>query len=178
MGSRLKTSLTSRVVRGFVTRCMVASIMLAACGCEAPESSEQNVVSSAETTVKPAVARAPADNSKCLVCHLDFKAELISARHEKAGIGCSACHGPSLAHGGDEYNITTPDRLFGRAEIAPYCSGCHLEHKKGKAYDDFLEKWHSRRRPNGRMIMDDSVCTDCHGNHAVLRPDQQNAVPL
>jgi hypothetical protein len=47
---------------------------------------------------------------------MDFKAEVISARHEKAGVGCTDCHGSSLAHGDDELNITPPDRLFGRAE--------------------------------------------------------------
>jgi hypothetical protein len=83
------------------------------------------------------------------------------------------CHGPSLAHGDDELNVTKPDRLFGRAEIDVFCATCHETHTKSQAYDEFLEKWHSNRRPNGRMILDDSVCTDCHGNHAVLRIDQQ-----
>jgi len=178
MNSRLTTYLISWVPCRFLIECMVLSILLTVCGCETPESCEQAAVAAVETAPKPAAGSRPADNSKCLVCHLDFKAELISARHEKEGLGCASCHGPSVAHGGDEDNITTPDRLFGRAEIAPYCRNCHLEHKMSKAYDDFLEKWHSKRRPNGRMILDDSVCTDCHGNHAILTPDQQGVVSL
>jgi len=120
----------------------------------------------------PSAAKGAA-NAECLTCHMDFQAELISARHESVGIGCTTCHGPSLAHGDDELNITPPDRLFGRAEIASFCKDCHPAHIKGKVYDDFVKKWHSKRRPNGRMILDDSVCTDCHGNHAILGVDQQ-----
>ena len=59
------------------------------------------------------------DNSHCLVCHLDFKKESISADHEAEGIGCESCHGDSLAHGDDEFNITTPDLTYGREEIGP-----------------------------------------------------------
>ncbi|MHC4154067.1 MAG: cytochrome c3 family protein [Planctomycetota bacterium] len=121
-------------------------------------------------------ASAPArtsDNSECLICHMDFDSEELSVKHDEAGIGCISCHGASLAHGDDELNITSPDKLFGRAEIERFCKGCHRTHVKGKVYDDFVKQWHSKRRPNGRMILDDSVCTDCHGNHAILRPDQR-----
>jgi len=80
---------------------------------------------------------------------------------------------PSLAHGDDELNIIPPDKLFGRAEIVPFCKSCHATHVTGGVYEAFVKKWHSKRRPNGRMILDNSVCTDCHGNHAILRADQQ-----
>ena len=41
------------------------------------------------------------------------------------------------------------------------------------AYAAFVKKWHSRRRPNGRFVMDDSACTDCHGMHSIIPPDKQ-----
>lgn len=145
---------------------LLAAIILAAGGCLQRKTPK----------TQPTAAK-PVDNSECLICHMDFKAEPISVKHERAGVGCTTCHGPSLAHGDDEMNITPPDMLFGRAEIAPYCKTCHRSHKKGKVYDTFVKKWHSKRRPNGRMILDDSVCTDCHGNHAVLRPDQREMIP-
>ena len=150
-----------------IAQFLAVSLILAAGGCpqRRPAGADAGHASSA------------ADNSECLICHMDFKAELISARHERERIRCTDCHGPSLAHGDDEMNITPPDKLFGRAEVVPFCKTCHRSHKKGKAYDDFVKKWHSRRRPNGRMILDDSVCTDCHGNHAVLRPDQRQMTP-
>lgn len=139
-------------------------------------STELSRMSHAAASAKSDVVTTQADNSECLICHMDFKNELLSARHEKAGIGCTSCHGPSLAHGDDELNITPPDKLYGRAEIVPFCKACHRPHVEGRVYDEFVKKWHSRRRPNGRMILDDSVCTDCHGKHAILRVDQQQEI--
>jgi len=118
----------------------------------------------------------PADNSACLVCHKDLEDEEISAKHAQAGHGCTHCHGPSETHGGDELNITPPDILFGRSEVIPLCKSCHPDHEITNGYKTFVSQWSGKRRPNGRMVMDDSVCTDCHGNHAVLRPDQEEAV--
>lgn len=153
--------------------CMLIGVVLGAWGCA---QCKRPTAKSNPPEVKQnnnGVALDAADNSECLICHMDFGAEEISAKHEKAGVGCTNCHGDSLAHGDDELNITPPDRLFGRAEIVPFCKGCHPAHVKGAVYEDFVKQWHSRRRPNGRMILDDSVCTDCHGNHAILRPDQR-----
>jgi len=143
--------------------CVATSVMFTAGGCLQRES--------------PRTSAKIADNSECLICHMDFNGELLSARHEQAGIGCTNCHGASLAHGDDELNIPTPERLFGRTEINPFCKTCCRTHKTGKVYETFVKKWHSKRRSNGRMILDDSVCTDCHGNHAVLRPDQREMIP-
>jgi len=141
----------------------VLTILLCTVGCLQSGGSKADI---------KAAAGKPANNSECIVCHMDFAEELISKAHEKAGIACTACHGPSLAHGDDEYNITPPDMLFGRAEITGFCRKCHPTHRKGAAYEAFVAEWLGRRRPNGRMILQDSVCTDCHGEHAVLRPDQ------
>ncbi|MHC4637371.1 MAG: cytochrome c3 family protein [Planctomycetota bacterium] len=130
------------------------------------------VPSKIDKTDKDKVVPSKADNAECLICHLDFKSELISSRHEKEGVGCTYCHGQSLAHGDDESNIIKPDLLFGRAEIRDYCKQCHPVHRKTSNYNDFVKKWYGKRRPNGRIVTDDSACTDCHGNHAVLRVDQ------
>jgi len=108
------------------------------------------------------------DNSSCMVCHIDFEDELISSKHIKQGITCAACHGDSLTHSGDEFNIIRPDVIWGRAEIDDFCRQCHPKHKKPAAVEEFRAEWLSRRRPNGRMILKDSVCTDCHGEHAVV----------
>jgi hypothetical protein len=118
-----------------------------------------------------------ADNAECFVCHADFREELISREHADHGIGCYTCHGPSRAHGGDEANIMPPDVVFGRAEIGRFCRSCHASHPTGKEYGAFVAEWTGKRRKNGRLVSADSVCTDCHGNHAVLRPDQLQYVP-
>jgi len=115
----------------------------------------------------------PADNSECLVCHLDFKEEPLTATHRKVGVSCVSCHGESLAHGDDEINIVTPDVVYGRAEIDAFCKKCHQKHPKTPAYAAFFKKWDSRRRPNGRFVMADSACTDCHGMHSIIPPDKQ-----
>ena len=111
------------------------------------------------------------DNSFCMVCHADFDDEPIAAEHLEAEIVCASCHGSSEDHGGDEANVITPDVAFGRSEIVPFCKSCHPEHKTGEDYDAFVKKWNGKRRPNGRMVLDNSVCTDCHGNHAILKPE-------
>jgi hypothetical protein len=113
------------------------------------------------------------DNSACMVCHADFAEEPIAADHLEAGIVCASCHGASEDHGGDELNIITPDVTFGRSEIVSFCRPCHETHPTGESYDAFVEEWYGKRRPNGRMVLDNSVCTDCHGNHAILAPEQQ-----
>ena len=115
------------------------------------------------------------DNTTCLVCHIDLEAEDLVAVHLKAGIICANCHGNSETHRSDELNITKPDVLFGRSEIGPFCKSCHPKHSSGRQYDLFFKEWSGRRRPNGRMILADSICTDCHGHHVILRPDQQTA---
>ncbi|HUW18800.1 MAG TPA: cytochrome c3 family protein [Sedimentisphaerales bacterium] len=154
---------------------LVASVMLVVFGCQPQETAKTAGGSQAggARQTPTAAAAHTGENSECLICHMDFKNEELSVKHDQVGIGCINCHGDSLAHGDDELNITPPDKLYGRAEIVPFCKGCHSTHVEGKVYDDFLKAWHSKRRPNGRMILDDSVCTDCHGSHAVLRPDQQ-----
>ena len=108
------------------------------------------------------------DNESCLVCHLDFKKEKIVVEHLEHGITCAGCHGDSEAHRGDEWNVVRPDVLWGRAEINDFCKRCHAKHKKSKAYDAFVAKWLDKRRLTGRYVTTDSVCTDCHGRHAII----------
>ncbi len=109
-----------------------------------------------------------ASNLACLDCHADLANELIASAHLKKGYACTACHGPSVAHGEDEANVIKPDVLFGRTEITPFCKLCHPEHKKSDAYDDFIQQWRGQRRPTGVMILNDATCTDCHGRHLMI----------
>ena len=115
----------------------------------------------------------PADNSGCQVCHYDFGEEELSVKHEEAGVGCNSCHGISENHSQDELNILFPDYLFGRAEIVGFCKTCHTEeHPKGKMYELFMKKWEGKYRPHGRMVSDKSICTYCHGKHAIISEDK------
>jgi len=116
----------------------------------------------------PNIALDVTDNWACLVCHLDFETETLTAKHVEAGISCSRCHGPSDAHQHDEMSATTPDFLFGRQEIEPLCKSCHpAGHEDQAKVDAFLAEWRGKQRPNGRTILDTSTCTDCHGEHVI-----------
>lgn len=42
----------------------------------------------------PNIALDVTDNWACLVCHLDFETETLTAQHADVGISCSRCHGP------------------------------------------------------------------------------------
>jgi len=108
------------------------------------------------------------DNSSCMVCHADFEEEPISAVHLRAGITCMGCHGDSLAHRGDEFNVVKPDVLWGRAEIEPFCKQCHPQHRDPAGVEAYRQKNLGKRRENGRYVRKDSPCTDCHGKHAIV----------
>ena len=109
-----------------------------------------------------------ADNSACLDCHADFADEPMVVTHLEEGLGCTACHGESVAHGEDEANVIKPDVLFGRTHVTPFCKLCHPTHPTGEKYDAFVEKWRGERRPTGVMLLEDGTCTDCHGRHILI----------
>ena len=108
------------------------------------------------------------DNSSCFVCHADFAEEKISTVHmEEAEMTCMACHGDSETHRADEYNTIRPDVLWGRGEMAAFCSQCHPKHKHPDKVEAFRKDHFSQRMPNGRWIDETSACLDCHGKHAI-----------
>lgn len=107
----------------------------------------------------------PKDNSECLVCHSNFEKEDIASIHLKNGVTCAYCHGISIEHMDDEECAATPDILFGRAEVGPFCKKCHAAHKDPDAVAKFLAERKSKRMKNGRLILDNAICTDCHGSH-------------
>jgi len=65
--------------------------------------------------------------------------------------------------------MTKPDVLFGRVEVDPFCEKCHGPHKNPEEVEAFRERWAGKPRPNGRAVLPDSPCTDCHGKHVIIR---------
>lgn len=114
---------------------------------------------------------AQADNSLCYVCHLTLQNEQITASHMAEGIGCANCHGTSSDHMHDEMLTSKPDMLYGRKQVAAMCSKCHEKPHEDKTREmrAFLDKWRGHDRPNGRVITDASICTDCHGTHVLAK---------
>ena len=106
----------------------------------------------------------PADNSYCLVCHLNYEHEKLVKQHIKPGVSCAKCHGDSEKHSGDEDGLTPPDRMFASSEIDAFCMTCHPKEK-------VLEKDKQKKTEYHKEVFDPKaeehlVCTECHGeNH-------------
>jgi hypothetical protein len=111
-----------------------------------------------EAARSPRVKLPPADNSRCLVCHINFEEEFLAVKHARKGYGCVYCHGESAAHSADEDNVTPPDKMYARAKINAACTHCHKPEKliaKEKKHEPVLAGTATR----------DKYCTDCHGEH-------------
>ena len=109
----------------------------------------------------------PADNSLCVLCHANFRDEELATVHLRQGVTCAVCHGLSFEHMNDETSRTKPDTLFGRAQVAAFCTRCHGRHAQPEKVQAFLAEWKGKTRPNGRLILQQAMCTDCHGVHAI-----------
>ncbi len=116
-------------------------------------------------------ARPPSkiDNKPCYVCHIDLMKEEISQVHIEEKVGCVTCHGPSMHHMHDEMLMTKPDILYGRSEVQAACRRCHDEHEHPDRVKRFLKRMYGKDRPNGRVINEHSICTDCHGTHNIVK---------
>ena len=121
--------------------------------------------------------RMPKDNSACLVCHINFETEEIAASHLKKAVTCAHCHGVSSEHMNDEEAAAEPDILFGRAEVDASCKKCHQAHKNPEAVAKLLAELKGKRRPHGRLILSNAICTDCHGLHRLPRGGARSAEP-
>lgn len=100
-----------------------------------------------------------ADNSRCLVCHLNYELEDIAITHAREGYGCAYCHGQSDAHIADESwasggNGTPPDIMYRPNEVIPACLKCHE-----------LSKSDPDCRCEFPRLDEKKLCTECHGNH-------------
>jgi hypothetical protein len=95
-----------------------------------------------------------ADNSRCHVCHDDFRKEELAVVHARAEIGCEDCHGSSDAHCSDEDNITPPDIMYPRASLNLFCMNCHSK-LAGEHHGPILKGTATEKK----------YCTDCHGKH-------------
>jgi hypothetical protein len=121
-------------------------------------------------------ANVPSPDSACFVCHANFDGEKIGKKHaaEKADklereeddehlkpakdrpkkAGCAGCHGTCFDHRSDEDNVTPPEVMYTRGEVAAACLQCHIRHKA-----------ESKRKDGEGPPPPNAVCTDCHGKH-------------
>ena len=114
----------------------------------------------------------PADNSYCLVCHLNYENEKLVHRHQVAGGGCTKCHGESEKHSGDEDGLTAPDIIYAPADVNKFCMTCHPQEKiaKNKYHEDVFPAKvapktgkQAAKSAGPSKVEEQLVCTECHG---------------
>jgi hypothetical protein len=114
----------------------------------------------------------PADNSYCLVCHLNYENEKLAHKHQVAGVGCTKCHGESEKHSGDEDGLTAPDIIYAHEDVNKFCMTCHPQDKiaKNKNHADVFPAKvadktdkHTGKSAGPSKAEEQLVCTECHG---------------
>ncbi len=101
-----------------------------------------------------------ADNSRCFVCHINYEQDYLALRHAKATIGCVNCHGECLAHAGDEDHLTPAEVMIARDRVEAFCTTkCHPLDKLA----------YSIHWPAIVLAKERRLCTECHGQHRLVR---------
>jgi len=115
--------------------------------------------------------------NQCTLCHPDVRVQFDRSRHRAEEVRCTACHGGDplalkveTAHAGDFRGIPK------RRDIPSLCSSCHSDVERMRGYnlptDQFALYQTSR---HGQLLAKGdekvAVCTDCHGAHEILPPD-------
>jgi len=106
-----------------------------------------------------------ADNTRCYVCHVNYKEETFVQWHAKANIGCVKCHGDSADHIADEANLTPPGVMFWPSKVGFNCYWCHPQHNAPAR--DVILRW--QELVAGKVDPNRVLCTDCHGAHRLKR---------
>lgn len=101
-----------------------------------------------------------ADNSRCVVCHLNLAQEKLVLTHARAEIGCAVCHGDSDAHIADESwtsggEGTAPDKIFTPETVGRSCTKCHEGNELSQRNHALISAEAAKKER----------CTDCHGEH-------------
>ena len=158
--------------RSFLSIFAISVVLLTIASClerTKPPPPAVKLVSPAPVSL-PEFTDMPNNNRLCLVCHLNFAENDSIAGHTSEGITCAHCHGRSVDHMNDESMMTPPDILYGRTEVEAMCKQCHpRNHENPQAVETFRGRWAGTKRENGRNVTDNSICTDCHGQHTIPR---------
>ena len=110
-----------------------------------------------------------ADNSYCLVCHVNLEEEELVDIHLPVGVGCETCHGMSDDHSADEDGLTPPEIMWHKERINPRCMTCHsrdqmLEDKTAAmSHRQVFLRWEEPKKAEPG----EKYCTQCHGEHTI-----------
>ncbi len=126
-----------------------------------------------------AVAAQPA--SRCSLCHPDVRVAFEHSRHRVEEVACTDCHGGDpaavkveAAHSGRFRGIPK------RRDIPSLCSSCHSDVARMRGYNIPTDQYALYRTSrHGRLLEKGdekvAVCTDCHGAHEILPPDDPSS---
>lgn len=115
----------------------------------------------APITTEHPPTEAETKNATCFVCHANYEQEPLALRHAKANLGCSNCHGETIAHKNDESHLTPPDKMYPTSEIDGACRKCHTSHDVQPA--GIVRRW--KERSGDKKT--DVLCKECHESHDV-----------
>lgn len=114
---------------------------------------------------------------QCGTCHPADRVEHEISIHRRASVGCRSCHGGNpdtlsvdAAHVGDFRGSPS------RSDIPALCASCHADPEVMRPYNLPTDQYvlygtsaHGRGLARGDTRV--AVCTDCHGTHDILAPD-------
>lgn len=110
-----------------------------------------------------------ADNSYCLVCHINLEEEELVDIHLPVGVGCETCHGMSDDHSADEDSLTPPEIMWPKERINPRCMTCHSrdqmleDETAAMSHRKMFLRWEEPKKAEPG----EKYCTQCHGEHAI-----------
>lgn len=114
-------------------------------------------------------------------CHIDEQEKFARSIHAKAlaehepnAPTCASCHGT--------HNILSPsnrDSMTYPLNIIKVCSDCHQLHNPSKEnnwnpsrhMNSYLESTHGEALSSREGLIAAATCSDCHGNHEILKSD-------
>ena len=116
-------------------------------------------------------------SGRCGVCHPDARVAFEKSVHASEDIHCTSCHGGNdqtldraAAHG-NGFRAT-----IAKKDVPALCASCHADEKRMRPYDLPVDQYalyqtshHGERLKAGDTRV--AVCSDCHGAHDILAPE-------
>lgn len=125
----------------------------------------------------PGLAAPAAGPGQCGVCHPDVRVAFESSIHHREGGDCTDCHG------GDRGTLDVAKAHRGkfvarpaRRDVPALCASCHSDVARMRPYNLPTDQHalYQTSRHGQRLASGDAraaVCTDCHGAHDILPPE-------